>query len=87
MRNQRPGPNNPQLFEDTSIPQAQFYGGYPSPGKRIYIPHSCVFCICMLRFVDLIYVFVFCAGGRLFSKRFFFGFCTEIVVVESRWEC
>lgn len=32
MRNQRPGPNNPQLFEDTSIPQAQFYGGYPSPG-------------------------------------------------------
>jgi hypothetical protein len=31
-RNQRPASNNPQLFEDTSIPQQQFYGGYPSPG-------------------------------------------------------
>ena|ERR1700733_4755020 len=39
-RNQRPGPNNPQLFEDTSFPQQQFYGGYPSTGKKCYSLHS-----------------------------------------------
>lgn len=33
IRNLKTVPNNPQLFEDTSISQPNFYGGYPPPGK------------------------------------------------------
>lgn len=40
IRNLKTVPNNPQLFEDTSISQPNFYGGYPPPGSAYGSPYN-----------------------------------------------